>query len=157
MAYLDKTQRPEGEASRLGDPHETARADALGAIDVSRGRAATGARTTPGSARRRPAGRPYERSRDWDRIGAFAGGLALGALLGAGTALLLAPASGEEAREWIAEGARGLGSRAHDAWDDLRAGLAWAARRGRRRIRRAATRGRWAAEDLWDRELRGHR
>jgi gas vesicle protein len=39
---------------------------------------------------------------DWSAIGLFAAGIAVGAILGASAALLLAPASGEETRYRIA-------------------------------------------------------
>lgn len=147
MAYIDNPAR-----SRPGLPRD-------GNGPAGRRAPNGSARTGPPRARARSAavGAPYDDSTDWARIGTFVGGLALGALVGAGAAFLLAPRSGAETREWIADGARGIGGRAHHAWDDLRGELAWATRRGRRRLRRAATRGRWKAEDLWDRETRpGH-
>lgn len=96
-----------------------------------------------------PLGRSYEVERDWRGPGVFTLGAVAGALVGAGVALLLAPQSGVETREDIASRARRLRSRADDSWDDLRDEL----RRLRRRSRRVATRGRWKAEDLFDREL----
>ncbi len=96
-----------------------------------------------------PLGRSYEEERDWRGTGVFTLGAVAGALVGAGVALLLAPQSGIETREEIASRARRLRSRADDSWDDLRDEL----RRLRRRSRRVATRGRWKAEDLLDREL----
>jgi gas vesicle protein len=77
--------------------------------------------------------------------------VAVGAAVGAGAALLLAPQSGEETRELIGRGRRRFGARAHDAWDDLRDELRWAAHRGARKLRRGATRGRWALEDRFHR------
>ena len=73
----------------------------------------------------------------WREIAIFAAGIAVGAMLGAGSALLLAPESGEETRAAIARRGRRVGRRAHDAWDDLRDELRFATRRGRRRVRRA--------------------
>lgn len=73
----------------------------------------------------------------WREVAIFAAGIALGAMVGAGSALLLAPESGEETRAAIARRSRRLGRRAHDAWDDLRDELRFATRRGRRRVRRA--------------------
>jgi hypothetical protein len=96
-----------------------------------------------------PVGQSYEEERDWRGAGVFTLGAVAGALVGAGVALLLAPQSGVETREEIASRARRLRSRADDSWDDLRDEL----RRLRRRSRRVATRGRWKAEDLLDREL----
>ena len=96
-----------------------------------------------------PVGRSYEEEREWRGAGVFTLGAMAGALVGAGVALLLAPQSGVETRDEIASRARQLRSRADDSWDDLRDEL----RRLRRRGRRVATRGRWKAEDLLDREL----
>jgi hypothetical protein len=96
-----------------------------------------------------PVGRSYEEEREWRGAGVFTLGAVAGALVGAGVALLLAPQSGVETREEIASRARRLRSHADDSWDDLRDEL----RRLRRRSRRVATRGRWKAEDLLDREL----
>jgi YtxH-like protein len=107
--------------------------------------APTNGDTSRSPARRR--GSPYEESRDWRALGLFAAGLAVGAAMGAGAALLFAPQSGEEVRASIGRGGRRLGTRAHDAWDDLRDELRWAARRSVKRLRRGATRGRWKLED----------
>ena len=121
-------------------------------------------RTSPGEARSRaekasehdngydvtdapaPVGESFEEERDWRSAGVLGLGILAGALVGAGVALLLAPQSGEETRERIADRARHLGSRADAGWDDLRDEL----RRLRRRSRRAATRGRWKVEDILD-------
>ena len=101
-----------------------------------------------------PLGRSYEEPIDWGRLGVFGLGIALGAILGSGTALLFAPQSGEDARAGIGRRARSIREDAGDAWDELRDELEWAARRGRQRLRRGATRGGWAAEDLLDRGRR---
>ena len=93
-----------------------------------------------------PVGRSWDEERDWRGAGILSLGVIAGALVGAGVALLLAPQSGEETRERIANRARSLGSRADASWDDLRDEL----RRLRRRSRRAATRGRWKVEDILD-------
>ena len=61
--------------------------------------------------------------------------------------MLLAPQSGEETRASIGRGSKRLGTRAHDAWDDLRDELQWAARRGFKRARRGVRGGRWALQD----------
>jgi hypothetical protein len=68
----------------------------------------------------RAVGTSYERYPDWRRVGIFGAGLAIGLAVGAGAALLLAPQSGEETRELLGAGARRLGDRAADRWDDLR-------------------------------------
>jgi hypothetical protein len=91
---------------------------------------------------------------DWRQIGTLGVGIAIGVAVGAGIALLLAPMSGEETRDLIGDRARRLRGRAADSWDDLRDELRWAARRGRKRVRRGATRGRWAAEDAVDKARR---
>jgi hypothetical protein len=101
--------------------------------------------------RQEPLGRSYDEETDWGRVGSFGAGLALGVVLGAGVALLLAPQSGEETREMLGERARMLRGQAGDSWDDLRDELRWLSRRGRRKLRRGATRGRWMAEDIADR------
>ena len=93
-----------------------------------------------------PVGSSFEEERDWRGAGILSLGIIAGALVGAGVALLLAPQSGEETRDRIADRARRLGSRADASWEDLRDEL----RRLRRRSRRAATRGRWKVEDILD-------
>jgi gas vesicle protein len=85
----------------------------------------------------------------------FGAGIALGAMIGAGAALLFAPQSGEETRELISDRARGFGSRIGDRIDDARGDLGWYMRRGRRKMRRGAERGRWAGQDLADRVRKG--
>jgi hypothetical protein len=63
---------------------------------------------------------------DWDNIGLFTAGIALGAILGASIALLFAPASGEDTRALL--GRRVRRSRGDDdVWDELAAELARAA------------------------------
>ena len=54
---------------------------------------------------------------DWNAIGLFATGIALGAILGATVALLLAPASGEETRHRIVNRVRTRDD--DDVWDQL--------------------------------------
>jgi gas vesicle protein len=84
---------------------------------------------------------------NWERIGLVGAGLLVGALVGAGAALLLAPQSGEETRTTIRRKARVARHRANDAWDELAGELAAVARRGGRRARRAMRRARWRASD----------
>src|SRR5688572_5960754 len=98
----------------------------------------------------RPRGKSYRRSVDWERVGLLGAGLVIGALVGAGTALLFAPQSGEETRLAIGRRARHVRYRARDAWDDLADELVGAARRGRRRARRVITHARWRASDAMD-------
>ena len=61
---------------------------------------------------------------DWNNIGLFTAGIAVGAILGAATALLFAPASGDETRHRIARRVRGGDD---DVWDALAAELERAA------------------------------
>lgn len=114
-------------------------ADALDSLDSS------------GSA---PRGRSYDT--DGMRTTAvFGAGLAIGALLGAGAALLFAPQSGEDTRELLAERAQRLRGRVSEQLDDARGDLGWYLRRGRRKVGRGASRGRWMGEDLADRLRKG--
>src|SRR5690242_21677894 len=73
---------------------------------------------------------------DWQHIGIFAAGALLGAAIGAGAALLLAPQSGAETRHRLARRGRHLRERTSDAWLDLRDELRYAARRSRRKLAR---------------------
>lgn len=88
---------------------------------------------------------------DWQHVAIFAVGALIGAAVGAGAALLLAPQTGEEARQGLARRGRRLRARTENAWDDLRDELQLAARRGRRKIGRAMRRRRqrrdWQRED----------
>lgn len=63
-------------------------------------------------------GLPYETVPDWNNIGLFTAGIAVGAILGATVALLLAPASGEETRDSISRRVRHLRGD-DDLWDEL--------------------------------------
>jgi hypothetical protein len=69
---------------------------------------------------------PPEMVADWNHIGLFATGIALGAVLGATVALLVAPASGREIRGRVA---RKFGRGGGDSvWEDLADELAKAER-----------------------------
>jgi gas vesicle protein len=85
----------------------------------------------------------------------FGAGIALGAMIGAGAALLFAPQTGEETRDMISERAHDFGGRIGDRLGDVRGDLGWYMRRGRRKMRRGAERGRWVGEDLADRVRKG--
>ena len=63
-------------------------------------------------------GLPFETVPDWNNIGLFTAGVAVGAVLGAAVALLLAPASGDETRHGIARRVRRLRGN-DDIWDEL--------------------------------------
>ena len=73
---------------------------------------------------------------DHSRTLAFGAGIAVGALLGAGLALLLAPQSGKATRATIVRGARRIPERARDRWDDLGDELRMALRQRSKRVRR---------------------
>lgn len=62
----------------------------------------------------------------------FAAGLLIGALVGAGIALLVAPSSGEETRRLIARRARRLAADARDRYEEARHELRQARERRRR-------------------------
>ncbi len=112
-----------------------------------RGRETAGPEELSAMAAQRPRGASYDEARDWGAIGLFAAGMAIGLALGAGTALLTAPMSGRETREY-------LGDRVEERWSGLRDEVRGMGRRGRRKLRRALSRGRWAAEDVVDRGTR---
>jgi YtxH-like protein len=63
-------------------------------------------------------GHPYESVPDWNNIGLFTAGIAVGAILGATVALLFAPASGDETRDRIGRRVRNLRGD-DDLWDEL--------------------------------------
>jgi YtxH-like protein len=107
--------------------------------------------TTPSRAR----GRSYDDSMQMKHAAIFGAGIALGAMIGAGAALLFAPQTGEETRDMISERAHDFGGRIGDRLGDVRGDLGWYMRRGRRKMRRGAERGRWVGEDLADRVRKG--
>jgi len=131
-------ERPETPPSAPTAP----RPDAAGAFRRRLARA-----SQPDPVVERPRGKSYRRSVDWEHVGILGAGLLVGALIGAGAALLLAPQSGEETRLAIGRKARHARYRARDAWDGLAQELAAVARRGRRRARRVITHARWRASD----------
>jgi hypothetical protein len=69
---------------------------------------------------------PHDTVPDWNNIGLFAAGIAIGAILGASAALLWAPASGDETRARISRRVRHLRGD-DDVWDELAAELERAA------------------------------
>jgi len=71
-------------------------------------------------------------SNDHGSAAVFAAGVAIGVVVGAGVALLLAPNSGVETRRALARGGRRVTRRGRDAWDDLRDELRQAVRNKRR-------------------------
>jgi hypothetical protein len=66
----------------------------------------------------KPDGFPHDTVPDWNNIGLFTVGIAVGAILGATVALFLAPASGEQTRHRIARRVKSLRGD-EDVWDEL--------------------------------------
>src|SRR5206468_10909446 len=56
---------------------------------------------------------------DWGRVGVFGAGIAIGAVLGAGLAMLYAPQSGAATRRAIRRKALDIREDARDRWDEL--------------------------------------
>ena len=98
-------------------------------------------------ARRASALRAARGEVDWTRVGVFGAGVALGALIGAGVALLVAPASGDETRARLARQSRRTRRQLADRWEDAADSVRLGARRSTREARRALLKGRWAAEE----------
>jgi hypothetical protein len=71
-------------------------------------------------------GLPHEMVPDWNNIGLFTAGIAVGAILGAAVALLFAPASGEETRHSLRRRVR-TDDDEEDVWAELAAELERAA------------------------------
>lgn len=117
---------------------DTDASDSLDSVETSRAR-----------------GKSYSDDMQWRHAAIFGAGIALGAMIGAGAALLFAPQSGEETRELISERAQRFGGRLGERLDDARGDLGWYMRRGRRKLRRGAERGRWAGQDMADRVRKG--
>src|SRR5436309_5720342 len=63
-------------------------------------------------------GLPHEMVPDWNNIGLFTAGIAVGAFLGAAVALLFAPASGGETRHRIVRRVRNVRGD-EDVWEEL--------------------------------------
>lgn len=97
-----------------------------------------------------PLGTPYDETTDWGKVGALAAGIVIGAVVGAGAALLLAPQSGADSRRAMLRAGRRGKRRARDAWEHLGDELWWLARRKKKQVRRGATRTGWMVQDLLD-------
>lgn len=82
-------------------------------------------------------GKPYTENLELGKIATVVAGVAVGAMLGAGAALLLAPASGDEIRSTIRRRARKLTRRERGVWQSLGLALEEAAnaRAARSRLR----------------------
>ena len=99
---------------------------------AGRGRGATPKAPAPRST---PRGRPYDEARNWKQLGLLAAGIAAGAAVGAGVALLFTDKTGPQRRAGIARKARHLGHDAEQRWEDLAFALKEAARGTRDRFR----------------------
>ena len=97
--------------------------------------------------RSRPAGSPYREEGEWAHVVLFGAGVALGALLGAGAALLTAPQSGVETRLALKRRARRARVQAEDRWDGLGRELRMAARRRKHNLRHKIAESRWRASE----------
>lgn len=64
-------------------------------------------------------GHPFTETRDLGKMATIVAGVAVGALIGAGAALLLAPGSGEETRTAIRQRVRKLTRRERSVWKSL--------------------------------------
>lgn len=82
-----------------------------------------------------PRGRPFDEPRNWMQLAMLAGGIAAGAAVGAGIALLVTSKTGPQRRAGIARKARHLGHDAEQRWEDLAFALKEAARSTRDRFR----------------------
>ena len=101
--------------------------------------------TTAAPAKSRPRGRPFDEQRDWKQLTLLAAGIAAGAAVGAGIALLFTNETGPQRRSKMARKARHLGHDAEQRWEDLAFTLKEAARSTRDHFRH-----RHAAEDETD-------
>ena len=146
--------RATGADGRLPPPRVTLRHGAAGRSSA-RAEAPRRLSATPDATADVPAPADDGNEVDWRAVGLFGAGVALGALLGAGTALLLAPASGFETRMRIARGARRARHQAADRWESLEDRARHAARQGKRRLARRLTMARWRAQDAWERKRYG--
>ena len=140
MSYRVNTLRPGAQPGDAGAGDESARAAARAAAE----------RATERPAPSRAKGSPYREQTDWGQVAAFAAGVAVGALLGAGAALLNAPQTGVETRLALKRRARTARVQAADRWDDLGRELRSATRRGKRKVRRGIAESRWRAADAFE-------
>lgn len=152
MAFAGSSDRARDARTPTAGPHDDATArDARDPRDTNardttareRSRAERSPREAADAGPRRPRGRPFSRSleleADWPgagTVGTFGAGVAVGALLGAGLALLLAPDSGPMTRRRLGRVSKRARGRAVDAWAELGEELRHATFRTRRTLRR---------------------
>jgi hypothetical protein len=84
-----------------------------------------------------PRGRPFSREADWHTVALVSAGVAVGALLGAGVALLVAPQSGAHTRLALSRQLRRHRPWHTSPWEQLGEELSKAARRRNNRIKSA--------------------
>jgi len=146
MSYAPNPTRVRAATRETPAGHEAGRSRATSASAGSRtgarGGGAEQGRRNGGRAR----GRSYEEARDWKQIAVVATGIAAGAALGAGLALLFTDQTGPERRAGIAKRARRIGHDAEQKWEDLAFELKEAARTARDRFRLRRARKQAAAE-----------
>lgn len=100
--------------------------------------------------KRSPSGSPYDESLSWNKLLLLGGGIAAGAAVGAGVAMLFTTRTGPQRRAGIARGARRFGHRTEQAWEDLAFELREAARTARDRLRHRRHRAADAEVDVDD-------
>lgn len=93
-------------------------------------------RNADAPAKRSPSGSPFAERPSWDKLLLLGGGIAAGAAIGAGVAMLLTTQTGPQRRARLARGARRLGHHTEQAWEDLAFELREAGRSARDRLRR---------------------
>ncbi len=98
----------------------------------ARGKSAPAKGAAPKTA---PRGRPFEEARNWKELGLLAAGIAAGAAIGAGVALLFTSETGPQRRAGIARRARLFGHDTEQRWEDLGFALKEAGRSARDRFR----------------------
>lgn len=120
MTSTPKSMSYAGPASRSGADRTTRMASNTGAGAPSRAKAGRAPARPPTPPRYTAASAG---TTDWRDLALFGAGLALGVLVGAGAALMAAPASGAETRAVLraraARAQRSVIRRGHDVWDDF--------------------------------------
>jgi YtxH-like protein len=105
--------------SYAGPAARGSKVSGMSGLAGSRGGRSTGGRSAvSGRAPNRVPLRPV--ASEPDKLTVFAGGLALGLLVGGSVALLFAPAAGRDTRRSVARRSKRLRERGSDAWSDLR-------------------------------------
>lgn len=90
-------------------------------------------------------GQPFTETRDLGKMATIIAGVAVGAMIGAGAALLLAPGSGDETRAAIKQRVRKLTRRERSVWKSLARAMEEAAHETAARSRLRAVKAEAAA------------